>query len=284
MSFLANHHHCCKLHSFLTNGVRRNSFGRSGINPTNKSRFSSTTSGTTLQQECGQKAVVPPAAVEGILEGTNTRSLGEVVRHGPGDAVLTLNVGGKEFYTLRSTVNANAVLADHVARAEANEEITKNGAVFIDRDPDHFPFILRHLRNRVELTCSSLANCKSAGVLGNHGLTIKWTQANIELPKDERVLRELYTEATFYRVEELKEAICAKSWLANIASFFNMNSNPFDSAAKFLARLRAGVIAVGSLGTVGGTLFVSLQQDLDSLLERLGLQKILKATGVAATK
>ena len=58
-----------------------------------------------------------------------------VVRHGPGDGCITLNVGGKEFQTLRSTVFANEVLAKHVVRAEANQEITKSGAVFIDRDP-----------------------------------------------------------------------------------------------------------------------------------------------------
>ena len=228
------------------------------------------------------------AAEGGLVEGTNTKTLGAVTRHGPGDAVLTLNVGGKEFYTLRSTVNSNAVLADHVARAEANKEITKHGAVFIDRDPDHFHLILRHLRNRVELASTStlVDNSKqqsSTSLLGSsHGHLTKWTKANIELPKDPRVLRELYTEATFYRVAELKEAICTTSWLANIVSFFSKNSNPFDSAAKFLGRLRAGLIAMGSLGTVGGTVFVSLQQDLDSLLAKLGLQKKWNAIEAAA--
>jgi len=237
-------------------------------------RFSSNSSAV---QQVEKEASV---AAEGtLLEGTKTKNLGDVIRHGPGDSVIALNVGGKEFHTLRSTVNSNPVLADHVARAEANKEITKNGAVFIDRDPEHFHFILRHLRNRVEMiasTCGS-KNCKTTGVLGSQSRMTKWTKANIELPNDGRVLRELYTEATFYRVTELKDALCAKNWLANIVSFFNKNSNPFDSATKLLTRLRAGLIAVGSFGTVGGTVFVSLQQDLDALLKRLGLQKMAKA-------
>jgi hypothetical protein len=62
-----------------------------------------------------------------MIQGSNTESLGEIVRHGKGDAYITLSVGGTEFHTLRSTINSNAVLADHVARAEANSEITHKG-------------------------------------------------------------------------------------------------------------------------------------------------------------
>lgn len=65
----------------------------------------------------------------------NELPVASIPRHGPGDACITLNVGGTEFHTLRSTVFSNRVLADHVTRAETNKEITKNGAVFIDRDP-----------------------------------------------------------------------------------------------------------------------------------------------------
>lgn len=288
MSFLL--HHECKLlvrvhvsrgrsKSFLATSSSTTARGRQQF----ASKFSSTLEKGGVEVDKDGSLVVA-AAAEGLVEGTNTKTLGAVIRHGPGDAVLTLNVGGKEFYTLRSTVGSNAVLADHVARAEANQEITKNGAVFIDRDPDHFHLILRHLRNRVELASTLENSSKSTtSLLGNRGHSMtKWTKANIELPKDPRVLRELYTEATFYRVAELKEAICTTSWLANIVSFFSKNSNPFDSAAKFLGRLRAGLIAMGSLGTVGGTVFVSLQQDLDSLLGKLGLQKKWNALEAAA--
>jgi hypothetical protein len=59
-------------------------------------------------------------------QGSNTlKSLGEIVRRGQGDAFSsTLRVGGTEFHTLRPTINSNAVLADHVDRAEANAKVT----------------------------------------------------------------------------------------------------------------------------------------------------------------
>ena len=44
-----------------------------------------------------------------------------IPRHGPGDGVITLNVGGKEFVTLRSTIDINPVLRSHVQLAEANK-------------------------------------------------------------------------------------------------------------------------------------------------------------------
>ena len=77
-------------------------------------------------------------------------------------------------------------VADHVARAEANHEITKGGAVFIDRDPKHFDVLLQHLRNRVEQlpTIGSNSNDRMAQL----------TQCNFA-KLDDKVLRELYIEA-----------------------------------------------------------------------------------------
>lgn len=105
---------------------------------------------------------------------SNTESLGEIVRHGKGDAYITLSVSGTEFHTLRSTINSNAVMADHVARAEANAEITHKGAVFIDRDPAQFGIILQYLRNSVE----SLNNSSSHGVF-----VANKTQTYLQLPR-----------------------------------------------------------------------------------------------------
>lgn len=205
-------------------------------------------------------------AVESVelLQGRDSESLGEIVRHGPGDACITLNVGGKEFYTLRSTVNSNSVLADHVARAEANKEITKNGAVFIDRDPDHFCFILRHLRNRMELS--------TARHFDKAFLT-KFTKAYVELPKDQRALRELYVEAAFYRIPELQSALCEKSLMAKVASVFNKHGNPFDAASKLLTQLRNAVLAAG---TVGGTMFMSKSDDWDLILQKMRIREKTK--------
>ncbi|EOD36770.1 hypothetical protein EMIHUDRAFT_47209, partial [Emiliania huxleyi CCMP1516] len=61
--------------------------------------------------------------------------------------VVNLNVGGKSFITLRSTLAESPTLREYVERAEANLEFSKDGATFIDRDPTHFPIILAHMRN-----------------------------------------------------------------------------------------------------------------------------------------
>ena len=94
-------------------------------------------------------AEVPPLASpsEAIAEATSQH---QIIRHGSGDGVIFLNVGGQEFTTLRSTVRINPVLWRHVSNAENNNEFTKGGAVFIDRDSSQFGLILQHLRNRAE--------------------------------------------------------------------------------------------------------------------------------------
>jgi len=214
------------------------------------------------------------ASNDQLLQGSNTESLGAIIRHGPGDACLTLNVGGKLFYTLRSTACSNAVLSDHVARAEANSEITKDGAVFIDRDPKHFGVILTHLRNCMEKRASSASENGSCSQMSAAKLK-EWTKSQTELPKDARALRELYAEATFYRIQELCDAICGQKWLVSIFSFFNKNAaNPFHSVTKLASQVRAGLIAIGSLGTVGGTIVVAKSEEfLDWFMKTLGLEK-----------
>lgn len=71
-------------------------------------------------------------------------------RHGFEDSVVTLNVGGALFHTLRSTVACNEVLSDYVRRVDANPALAMDGAVFVDRDPKHFGVLLNHLRNKTE--------------------------------------------------------------------------------------------------------------------------------------
>ncbi len=197
-------------------------------------RHNSTTPKAAILNDEAATAAIADGA---LLQGSHSESLGEIVRHGPGDACITLNVGGKEFFTLRSTVNGNAVLADHVARAEANQEVTMNGAVFIDRDPEHFCFVLNHLRNRMELTTSRHFDNKS---MKQKSLTVStFSAAHVELPTDPRVQRELYVEAAFYRIPELQSALCKSSMFTSLASVLNKSGgNPFDVATKLLARLR----------------------------------------------
>lgn len=171
------------------------------------------------------------------------QNLGEIVRHGKGDAVITLCVGGTDFLTLRSTINANAVLADHVAKAEANKEITAEGAIFIDRDPQHFGMILGYLRGRIDVDKSK--NKKSA---------LKLFSDHYTRPKDPKLLQELYAEASHFQIPELENALCNSSyWSIVVSTFSGGGGNPFKTASDLLVRIRASLIAMGTVGTVAFT-------------------------------
>jgi hypothetical protein len=199
-----------------------------------------------------------------VVQGTNSASLGTFDRHGPGDAFISLCVGGKEFYTLRSTVNSNAVLADHVARAEANKEITKDGAVFIDRDPAQFWYILQFLRNKVELISYSCQG-KSCGPLSKSYIKTNYVQ----LPSEGKVLRDLYVEATYYCIPELQKALVSQKWVVNLASAASGTSgNPFDKASRYIETLRRSLFAAGGLF---GTFTLSAQSEFQGVLRVLGL-------------
>jgi hypothetical protein len=252
------------------------------------SRFSSaatTTRGTagispTLTFSVVLESTEAPCATElaiadgtRLLQGRFSESLGEIARHGPGDACITLNVGGKEFYTLRSTVNSNAVLADHVARAEANKEVTKNGAVFVDRDPEHFIFILKHLRNRMDLQSTTTTRSRileDGSSNCNMSSLTKFTKAYMELPKDPKALRELYVEAAFYRIPELQSALCESSISSTLASMVNNKGNPFDAAARLLGQFKAAALAVGAFG---GTVLVTANDGWDWALQKVEIRK-----------
>ena len=211
-----------------------------------------------------------------LLEGSNTKTLGEIVRHGPGDGVMTLNVGGKEFQTLRSTIASNAVLADHVARAEANQEITIKGSVFVDRDPTHFGFILGYLRNRVDAgwvrPCvdKTLENCQSSKDSATTAFKAMAKNNVPNLPKDTKVLQEIYMEATYYRIPELQTVLCSTKYSVLVARFLGSGGtgNPFQFVSNTIARLRAGLLAVASVGTLA---FTSQNDIVKELPKALGL-------------
>jgi hypothetical protein len=190
-------------------------------------------------------------------------------RHGPGDGVLRLNVGGTEFITLRSTVNSNPVLFDRVASAEANTEVLHNGAVFIDRDPKHFGIILQHLRNRVEMLSYYSQGKQKIVPMANKA----FTDTYIQLPEDDAILRDLYLEATYFRIPELQAALYEKNWLVKVMSVFAGGKNPFDMATRWLAWLRGALIAFGSLGTIGGTVFVTMKHNMETALQTVGIQQ-----------
>ena len=88
------------------------------------------------------------------------------------------------------------------------------------------------------------------------------------LPKDKAILQELFAEATYYRLDDLAGTLCSTSLLVQVVGIFS-RSNPFTEASKVLARLRATMLAFGTVGTVS----VGVQQDVDWLLKPLGLMK-----------
>jgi hypothetical protein len=178
----------------------------------------------------------------------------QLMRHGHGDAVIVLNVGGKEFSTLRSTVAANVVLTERVARAEGNHEFTHGGkAIFIDRDPTHFPLILNHLPNKVEgLNYMEGHACSPSAQFHRD------QEYFVQLPKELTALRDLYVEASHYQEEGLQKQLKKKNAIITILGTFSNQTNPFDQATKVFQGIRRGLVAVGGLGTLA----VGSQQDL----------------------
>ncbi|GKY93075.1 hypothetical protein MPSEU_000275800 [Mayamaea pseudoterrestris] len=209
-----------------------------------------------------QKRLFSEASDTSLVKGTNSLSLGTITRHGTGDGCINLSVGGTKFTTLRSTVNGCAVLGDHVARAELNKEIMLDGAIFIDRDSKHFGFILQYLRNRadgVQSSCSSTHQLKK---------TYDAAKTALVLPKDHKILQELYAEAVYYRLDDLASTLSSTNIFVKLMGIF-VGNNPFSEASKFFARLRTTMLAVGTVGTVS----LGAKQDLNWLLKPLGLAK-----------
>ena len=194
--------------------------------------------------------------------------MGNVTRHGRGDACITLNVGGKEFYTLRSTIAMNAVLSDHVVRAEQNHEVLRNGAVFVDRDPEHFPLLLKYLRNRAEY--DTLRDYLDKTTLQR---TVKFF---IDFPADPKILRELYIEAVFYRMDDLQSMLKESNTMVQLATVISKTTgtagtiNPFDWIIKFWAQFRSLLMGIS---VVGGSYYVAVQNEWNWILQRLGLRK-----------
>lgn len=188
-------------------------------------------------------------------------------RHGHGDGVITLNVGGKNFQTLRSTIAQNSVLADHVIRAEMNDEV-KREAVFIDRDPKHFGMILSYLRNRADGVChpsnvttkllkfqlptaATSTNSKSECEATVRQLA-RSAASFVHLPSDSQTLTEMYFESLHYKIPELSAHICSKQSLARFFQLFG-SGNPFQMASSALIAGKRMLALVGALATsLGG--------------------------------
>jgi hypothetical protein len=201
-----------------------------------------------------------PTRIEEVVAEQNL-----IIRHGEGDGVVTLNVGGKEFITLRSTLQINPVLYARVLKAEANNELMKN-AVFVDRDPTHFGLILQHLWNVADsITLSSTAN-KNAWL---RLISNPKNEVNIQIPENTSNLRELFVEARYFKIKELEDALSGYdlfTWVASVISGQGA-ANPFHVAVNAIKMVRRTLLTTGGLGILIGSQNESL---VSSVQETMG--------------
>jgi uncharacterized iron-regulated protein len=90
--------------------------------------------------------------------------------------IFCINVGGSPFYTTMSTLMSHDSFFEKLCFSVDD----KNNNVFIDRDGTHFMYILNYLRG------------------------------SVVLPEDIHVLEQLWHEADFYCLFELKKNITSK--------------------------------------------------------------------------
>ncbi|CAJ1398619.1 unnamed protein product [Effrenium voratum] len=169
-----------------------------------------------------------------------------VGRYSPGDRVIKLSVSGTKFLTLRSTAAHSPVLDAIVEQAENNQDLYNDGAIFIDRDPKHFPVILNHLRSRAEGKEIFAERCRLTMSLKDCR-----RRHTVVLPKDALELRNLFVEAEHFGLPELSSRILAKQKVAQILSTLSgAAGNPFDVAARLVSTAR-------NLALVGATTLAS---------------------------
>jgi hypothetical protein len=183
-----------------------------------------------------------------LVTGETNEQAALISRHGTGDGVITLNVGGKNFLTLRSTISQNAVLSEYVSRAEANKELAQE-AIFIDRDNKHFGIILSYLRNKADgLYMNNSLSSRLRSKVNNAPSAAE----TVFLPKDQQSLQELYYESMHYDIPELTSYICAKGFFVKYLQMFGAK-NPFQMAATALTIGRRIFVFIGTAITgMGG--------------------------------
>ena len=114
------------------------------------------------------------------------------------DGITKLNVRGKQFITLRSTVAQSPMLHKCVEAAEGNDALLQDGTVFIDRDPALLAIVLDHMRNMAS-EVSRPGKLRVAGVADRITVELE-TTSWIER-------RSLWTEASYYQLEALQKEV-----------------------------------------------------------------------------
>jgi len=109
--------------------------------------------------------------------------------------IIHFNVGGKLFSTYKSTLDVKipkphtnnheyytSNLLEKLAGGKIEASYDEKNAIFIDRDPDCFGYILNYLRH-----CN--------------------TNENFELPKEKAILKKILKDAEYYEIDAIKDLL-----------------------------------------------------------------------------
>jgi hypothetical protein len=191
-------------------------------------------------------------------------SLGWIVRHGPSDGIVEVNVGGKSFHTLRSTIVSSRVLSELYANAKLYQRHDTD-MLFIDRDAATFHIILTYLRNRLEDLSHASHFMKTPSSLKKY----MKSEHFVTLPKDNKILRDVYLEARFFGLNDFKDEICGNSLVVKFSSFLSGGNNPFDQLSDAIKNARRVAVSssllLGGHVSTGGQVPELLQPVLDNL-------------------
>ena len=165
-----------------------------------------------------------------------------IERLGPADGIVSFNVSGTAFTTLRSTARLSPTLRRHMLAAEANPALrTEDGAIFVDRDAEPFHVVLTHLRN----TSCSLERPLWAAKLG----VDRKQRVGLET-LDPVATRVLFMEAQYYGLPDLAEQANAhhRSIIMLRPLHWASESLPFLPLLRILS-LVAGMLGLSWVGS-----------------------------------
>jgi hypothetical protein len=131
-------------------------------------------------------------------------------RESKGGQIISLNIGGKHFKTLQSTLNKSKFFQDLFSN---NEDIIydKNDCIFLDRPPKEFSLILDGLRTGIIETPVELKDFKNL-------------ISEIQFYKLEKQFSELCTKCTFFgsTITNTSQQKQLNAWVNNYTKDWNL--------------------------------------------------------------